>query len=91
MHLPGQPWRHWAQASHRGQWEPSGWSMPMTFSLPIGSLHEYLCLNMGPWTPILETPPHHMEGGWLSRGEKDSSGGIFDACLHFVVYLVVIN
>lgn len=51
-----------------------------------------LCLSTGPRSPVLETPvPHRREGSWLSPTEKDSARGALGACIHFVVYLMVIN
>lgn len=51
-----------------------------------------LCLSTGPRSPVLENPvPHRREGSWLSPTEKDSARGALGACIHFVVYLMVIN
>lgn len=86
-HAPGEPWRLWAPASQGDQWEPG--KMVHGCNLLVHRPPcENLCLSPGPRTPMLETL-RRKEGGWLSPGEKDASGGTLNACLHFVVYLLV--
>lgn len=88
-HPPGEPWRLWAPASQGDRREPGKMAHGCD-RLVYRPRRENLCLSPGPWTPVLETL-RRKEGGWLSPGEKDSSGGTLDACLHFVVYLLVSN